>query len=592
MVFHWGSLYPAKGFTIAVPCGSSNVEGIESYNTLPPSKLYHAVQNPFLPSKIQGEIAPVVKVPARIVNDNDHGVQSFKRAIAQYKPHKDFDFSLEVVYEDVKQMFVEAETDLEFKSKRSDREAVTGIEGKVKHIDMNTSAGIPWALSKDLKEKKKLLIHDEDNNFLGYEPTFAEHLRREMQMMEDKITVPTVFQISHKPELLANPEKVRIIQGSPLTYTVHMRQYFMDFNYAFQYDRENLEHRIGMNVYGTEWDAMARRLLRKGSKILVGDYSKFGPRLYTPFVEKSYEIMREWYNARGGSKEDDAIREQLSIRAVDNYNMAYKELFKLKCGSPSGAINTAIINSMCNTMYFRTAWLGIMKESKPEWATMHAFKENVELIVYGDDVIASITDEAIEYFDNRKIHEFFAKYDIKYTDIIKDGEIRPYCSIHEATFLQEGFHLFEDTTALGGLWISKPVEENIKNIINWIRKPKGISIIEAKEKEEILALKVNCETAIRLHWFLGRDKFEEFQTLVRRKIKERFGRKFMPTYYTFVGLQQELGIPEDKMNEDVRANIIGATNSVCGPAQLTAHVFYENENRLAALVESCRKIPI
>lgn len=574
-LIYWGTLHPQEGILKARVSGASLVEGEEVFNICPPQKLYHAVKSPFLHSAIHGELSEVVKVPANIEVDKDHGIGSFKRAISQYVPHHDFDFELAPIYEDLEMQFLNMRTDLDFKSVRSDKEAVSGIEGLVKGIDMNTSAGIPWALTKELKSKKKLLIHDEDNNFVGYEKQFAYHLKEEMEAMEKGQEVKTIFQISHKPELLKNPDKVRIIQGSPLTYTIHMRKYFMDFNYAFQFDRVNQQHRVGMNVYSEEWNDLALRLLKKGTKILVGDFSKFGPRLYTPFVNKSYDIMRAWYRQQGCSEKDDFIREQLSKRAVNCLNMAYNEVFRLRCGSPSGAINTAIVNSMCNMMYFRAAWLGIMKEKCPEKATMHDFKENVELIVYGDDVIASVSEEFIELFNNTTIHEFFAQYDIKYTDIIKDGAIRPYCSLEESTFLQEGFHRFNDTSLPAGLWICKPVKENIQNIINWIRKPKGIGIIEAKKKEELIALKVNCETAIRLHWFLGRREFEEFQNKVRARMLT-FDSEFMPTRYTFAGLQQELGIPERKINDKTRSNIIREASRMCSPAKLTAYVFYEN----------------
>jgi len=535
---------PTNADLVAFP---SNVE---VFATSPPSRIFHSTKDEFLPSSIAGEMSQTHRKPANIEVDHDRGVKSFERGVKHYSPHKDFDFDLQDIFDDVEQGFVAMETDLEFCDVRTVREAICGIPGKVKSIDMNTSPGFPFVEDPALKVKRNLFQFDDEGLVTGINKTLQEMMVLEMDMMKKGQDVATIYQISHKGELLEDPDKVRLIQGSPISLSLHTRQYFMDFNYAFQFDRMNLEHAVGINPYGLDWDTLTRRLLNTGRHILVGDYSKFGPRLYNKFVDMAYEIMISWYTEQGATEESNLVRRELKKRVINSLNIAYDRIFQVKCGSPSGAINTVIVNSICNMLYFRTAYKGIMSEKRPELATMHAFREKICLFVYGDDVIASVAEDIIDVFNNRSISDFFAQYDIKYTDIIKDGEIRPYCSIVDATFLKEGFKLFTETGVPGGIWICQPSKKGLIDITNWIRKPRGNLKKEARSLEEKLATVVNCETSLRLMWFYGREEFNEYRTKLRKAIKDKIGNEHKMTFYTFDGLQVELGYPPVQQMKD------------------------------------------
>jgi len=537
---------------VQVPAATAS----NTYMVSPPARIYHCTKTLFEPTPIHGMVMETFRHPARIEVDKDKGVGSFERAIEKYVPHKDFDFDLTDIYDDVCEQISNGCTDLPFVDVRSFTESVQGIEGKVKGIDLTTSPSYPFCTIPNLKTKKDLFSFNEEGKLIGVHSDLVDIMRKEKEMMKKKQDVPTIFQISHKAELLANPDKVRMIQGSPISLSLHMRQFFMDFNYMFQYDRMNLEHAVGMNVYGLEWDTMTRKLLSNGRHLLVGDYSKFGPRLYSRFVEKAYDFMIEWYERRGASEENNAIRRELAKRVVRSLNMAYDQVFQVNCGSPSGAINTVIINSICNMLYFRTAYKGIMSRKKPELAGMHSYHDFVQLFVVGDDVIASVHEDIIEYFNNQSIHEFFAGYDISYTDVIKDGEIRKWCTIHEATFLKEGFKLYRDTSLVGGIWICQPSLSGVKDITNWIRKPKGLLNKDARAKEEMKATIINCETSLRMSWFFGREYFNQYRKELNRIIKDTFGDENRMTIYTFDGLQVELGIPLKGKNEPISATII------------------------------------
>jgi len=526
-------------------CKMALPETLSVETFVPREVLHHTTKTALVQSPLYEQLGEAVKTPSCIEKDGDRGVKSFIRGISAYHPHHDFDFSLDEVYEDLENQFTSMRTDLPFVSKRTPKESITGIEAKVKRIHMNTSPGYPFCNIPELQDKRKLLIY-KDDQLQGIHPKLHSILEREYEMMDNNIDVPTIFQISHKDELLKDPEKVRLIQGSPLSLTIHMRQYFMDFNYAFQYDRWNLQHCVGINDMSRDWDTLARRLLTKGDKILVGDFSKFGPRLYTNFVSQAYEIMNAWYASKGAPEQDQKIRRALAKRMINSKNMAYDRVVQVQCGSPSGAINTVVINSMCNMMYFRTAWVGLMKDTP--YAGLHHFKDHVELFVYGDDVIASVSDSVCDLFNNETISEFFAKYDIKYTDVLdKNGKVRKWCSLLESQFLQKGFKLYTNTCVPGGMYITQPNQQNVLNITNWVRRPKGTTLIESRLHSDLMAAKQNCETAARLRWFAGKEIFDKFQIQTSR-ILSKYGDIYKPIKYTFDGLQREYEIPLKNQN--------------------------------------------
>jgi hypothetical protein len=186
-----------------------------------------------------------------------------------------------------------------------------------------------------------------------------------------------------------------------------------------------------------------------------------------------------------------------------------------------------------------------MMEKKPEYLGLHWFEEKVCFFCYGDDVIFSIADEIKEIFNNQTIHDYFAKFDVKYTDVMKGETMRKYCSLEEATFLKFGFRKFLETSYAGGVWICVPDEADLRDTINWVRKPKGTKNNEYIERVLTSAALMNCDDALRKMWFHGRSKFEQFQKDIVRfwADYDKGNGIYVPRTYSFNGLQLEYGIP-------------------------------------------------
>jgi hypothetical protein len=523
--------------------------------TIPKMVVHQSVKTTIRKSVCHEVFGEVKRVPCIMgTPDDPTGLKAIVRGLQNYVPHKPFpEKDIAAVYEDLRNLYTtQCVPIIPVVSKRSRIEGIEGVShNDVNHIPklkMSTSPGIPFSFRSDTAKKSDLVeFNPERTKVVALHPDLIKMLATEEQMMREGIVPFTIYQIALKDERLQwlKRENVRIIQGSPLSLTIATRQYLMDFNYAFQCSRENLEHRVGINPDSDEWNVLALKLLEKGNYICVGDYSKYGPRLLTQFVEMAYDIMNDWYDIHGAPKGDRDVRNILKKRVVNSKNMAGAQIFTLNCGSPSGATNTVVINSMCNQMYIRCAWIGIMRELSPSHVGLHHFNKNVEFVCYGDDVIFSVTEDFIRLFNNETLHQFFARYDVKYTDVRKDGSIRPFCSITDATFLKNGFKWYGETSLPGGVWIVQPNIDDVLDTTNWIRKPKGMPEPTELPTAFVDAAHVNCSDSLRKMWFYGREVFDEFKA-AQREFWTNFeldGKRWVPPSFDFDALQLELGYP-------------------------------------------------
>jgi len=254
---------------------------------------------------------------------------------------------------------------------------------------------------------------------------------------------------------------------------------------------------VGINPMSGEWSVLCSELLKTGQKICCGDFSKFGPRLGSTLIDTNKKIILRWYERFAKHcptlREDQKIRSMLFLEINNSVQVAGDQLYQSLCGSPSGFTGTVVQNSLAAEQYIKYAWLGIMDETKFEGLVN--FDKNVKLFTYGDDVIFSISDDISELFNSQTVSAYFAKFDIKFTDITKNGTIRKYCSIDDATFLKCNFRICEDDKKFRISAIEKTV---LEDSINWYRNTQFVEPI----------MKQICDSVIIQSAGWGRAYFE------------------------------------------------------------------------------------
>lgn len=221
--------------------------------------------------------------------------------------------------------------------------------------------------------------------------------------------------------------KTRIFSISPIDFTIQFRQYFYDFTIAFQNARFDVESAVGINVDSYEWHNMVQKLLTNSTKFVCGDYSKFGPRLMSTCVLAFFKVIIEWYKLNGDTSfENERIRWIMAHEIAFSYHLMLNLVYQVLCGAPSGSPITTILNNGVNMMYLRVAFINLSKKEKMLSEnifsfTLSDFAQYICVIFYGDDLIMTVHDSILEWFNAQKLSKFFSKYDIVFTDALKTG---------------------------------------------------------------------------------------------------------------------------------------------------------------------------
>jgi len=217
-----------------------------------------------------------------------------------------------------------------------------------------------------------------------------------------------------------------------------------------------------------ETDDFVSRLLSKGNNLMCGDHKKFGDMLYVQFVDAFFECVARWYRR---NNPDLPANYETVIRCLGRETSHAQHLmlnlvYQCSGGIPSGCPVTIIVDVYVNQCYMRVAWLMCMESSKRfSFATLDAYREEVEEIFYGDDVVLSISDRCIDDFNAVTIGQALAKYDLTFTNASKGDEMIPCSKIGESdtTFLKCRFvrHPFRNC------WMAQLDERAVLETSNW-----------------------------------------------------------------------------------------------------------------------------
>ena len=382
---------------------------------------------------------------------------------------------------------------------------------------LNTSAGFPYvATEKKRKEDYIVFERNENEQPIGatIDPGVLEEMKRKSELRKRGVQPITPFIDTLKDERKL-PEKVRKYGGTrvfcnpPIDYIVSMRQYYMHFVAAFMEQRFKLMHAVGINVQSTEWTLLASKLLAKGNNICTIDYSNFGPGFNAQIAKAAMELMVRWTMEHvEGVNETEAYT--LLHECLNSVHLVSNTLYQQKCGSPSGAPITVVINTLVNILYIFVAWETLVG-NKERGQTWESFKQNVELFCYGDDLIMSVTDKYKDVFNALTISQFLAQYGIVATDANKGDEVEAYTTLLNSTFLKHGFRPHE---VYPHLWQSALAWSSINDTTQWIWECADLK----------LATRENCRAALYQAHGHGSTVYNRFkqqvnQALIKRKIQ-------------------------------------------------------------------------
>lgn len=383
----------------------------------------------------------------------------------------------------------------------TDHENVRGFSTGVTGLVSSTSPGLPWNSIPEIWGDKKLVGK---RNFLvtdGVEYTGTTgYFQCLIMNIEKKCvdTVPAIIATVFCKDERRKDEKImcpRTISTIPVEYVYLIRKYFGGFIGLVSSCHNEGSIKIGINSRSQEWKILHDRMLSKGKNWFGFDYSSYDKRLPRQLMHAALDVVLRWYhsahhNARQRAvgrgfpvsspeefKQEQRIRANLWKAITECYYQNGDVVYRMNYGNPSGNPLTTQINSLVNEIICRLAFHELFPE--------HDFSEHVELAVYGDDVIVSVSDECKE-FDFFFMEFYLGRHNMKITwPSKKEGEERAFYENYlDTSFLKR---TFKHINHKGKSYVVGPLDpEVINETPMWIRE--GIPEEEATKANLAVSL--------------------------------------------------------------------------------------------------------
>jgi len=259
--------------------------------------------------------------------------------------------------------------------------------------------------------------------------------------------------------------KTRMFSGSPTPLLIVSRQYFGAFQKWIIRNRIHNGIAIGVNEYSSDWDLVARRLLKFGvhPNVGAGDYQGFDQKHKAVIMWAVLAVIQRWY----GDKDKHAakVREILWYELTNSRHVVNGHLIEWPASMPSGHPLTALVNCLYNHILFRMCWIDLIN---PRRLDAHSFNEYVYLVVLGDDNVFSVHPSYADKFSELSLQNAMKNYGEVYTP--EDKELVSFGSglrrLEDVTFLKRKFVY----SSVASRYIAPLDLASVLDILNWNRK--------------------------------------------------------------------------------------------------------------------------
>lgn len=444
-------------------------------------KVSQPTESKIIKSKLYGKISDSVKAPARlgpyvvdgVVRNPKHDAIVGYGIIANSVPND----LCQLAMDGLKRRWLNDKGSSDYRGRVLTFDAA--ILGEISHpykasIARSTSAGFPYVMENFPGYKGKEYYLGKGQEFdLSNER--ALHLRSMVLEMEDKAKRGerhyNVYVDTCKDELRSLDRvalgKTRLVSAAPFPYVILCRMYFLDFCSAMMSRKTAWASGVGVNPFSDDWHFMAKLMLSNGNKFIAGDYSGFDKRHVMTICLMICNAINEWYddglvNAR--------VRYVLFMDLVNSIHVCDDVVYGWLRSLPSGHPLTTILNTIYNIICINVVYIKLFVEQGLGTLNdaVKSFWDNVCPVAYGDDLVASISDRVISWYNQNTITSTMCCMDQIYTDESKiiGAVVQPYKSIEEITFLKRSFR-YEKSI---GKWIAPLDMGTILEMLNWTKK--------------------------------------------------------------------------------------------------------------------------
>jgi len=404
-------------------------------------------------------------------------------------------------------------------------EAVFGVDGirELKGIELKTSSGYPANVSGNLDPK--VLLRRLDREASDFQIRFDIIVSSAMAALDKiKAGIRPIFLYTTFPKDETRPfgKRTRLIDGAPFDLNLLYNMYFGSFVAEFMANRITNGSAVGVNVYSTEWDTLARHLSTFDFKMGVvgaGDYSGYNFSLRADILWQVLNLINTWYN-------DEIVNQRVRIilwyEIIASRHIIDGVVYVWFSGMPSGNPLTAIINTLYNMFAFRLAFRDIMKVC----FLYHRFDEKVRFIGYGDDNSFNVHPDIRYHFNELTLVPALLKYGLVYTTEFKLAATLPFRNLDQIEFLKRTFRYIETENR----WVAPLRLEVILNTPCWTKR--GPYLEEIPSDNIVFALR-----ELSLH---PREVFDEWAPKLILAFENNYpnSQTSMPLHTSYDALQQ------------------------------------------------------
>lgn len=372
-----------------------------------------------------------------------------------------------------------------------------------------------WYFTKDQEAQR--ILSDASRYFEDAKQGIEHHHVWAAYLKDEPVGLKKIYNLTK--------QKTRIFFAGSMSYQMAYRRAFGAALWRITDLHLQIPVRVGIRARDIEWQTLAQEHLKISSLGFDSDFENWDGTVPIEFLRAVVIIYNIIYKATDPNwqPEDDVLRETLH-RAVEGARVIVRNrVVKLVQAMASGFPGTAIENSLINWMLYFLCYLECVPK---QYQTFAHFMQLVGLSVYGDDNMATVAPQIMQYFHFNVFKTVTAKFGFKATDAAKQGGEQPNLKpFTELQFLKRGF--------VKDGWQYKPVieEDSISKMVEWIRNSKAyeyrghwyMNNTPGVYEASFLA---NLQEVI-LH---GEEYYNKFVELVLPQIRHRGYKIIIPTY--------------------------------------------------------------
>jgi len=277
-----------------------------------------------------------------------------------------------------------------------------------------------------------------------------------------------------------------------------VRMYLIMFMKVFQSDFRRFECAVGADAESPDWAAFRAYLTKFGDpNVFDGDHSKFDKFMAQETVLAAFEVI-EFIIRQGLFTQAQLLVVWCIAFDISSPFMDFNgDLIQLMGTNPSGNPLTVIINCIVNSLMMRYCYY--LKNG-----TLEGFEREVNLLTYGDDVVAGVKDP--NKFSHTIVADGLASVGLKFTMADKEAEAVPLRGIDEVDFLKRRFVVRDG-------WVYSPIAiETLEKMLT-VRVASG-SINEYEQCSAVL------NSLLRLAYQHGKEVFQFYWDIAKESYDE------------------------------------------------------------------------